>query len=336
MKIKNLITGAAGFIGYHLATKLADRGDRVVLVDNLERGAEDSAFRMLCARPNVSFHEVDLTDPIKLWPAGYADSLRDALEGITDVYHLAAVNGTSTFYDRPSKVLRTNLLSLIHVLDWMKQQPQMPRLLFTSSNEAYAGLEAMDQLRIPTPEAGPLVVADPYNPRWSYGGSKLVGEQLVIHTAKDFEFPAVIVRPHNFYGPRAGMGHVIPQMIDRIARREDPFRIWGPEQTRSFCYIDDAVDGMVRAMDCASPEVPTFHIGSLEETRIRDLADRLFAICDWTPRGKDYLDAPAGSVARRMPDTSKLRTHTGWRCNWPLEDGLRKTALWYLTSAVTP
>ena len=161
--------------------------------------------------------------------------------------------------------------------------------------------------RIPTPEEVPLVVSDPYNPRWSYAGTKLVGEQLVIHYAKAHGIPSVIVRPHNFYGPRAGYDHVIPEMIGRMLAHETPFTIHGSlTRPGPFCLsIDDAVNAMIRLMEHASVEAPTVHIGSREETRIRDLAAMVCRIANWLP--EQYLEkrSPIGSVqqsaSRRVP-----------------------------------
>lgn len=322
-----LITGGAGFIGIHLASALAVSLDnQVILVDNLQRGAMDDEFKALLKAPNVEFICRDLTDSESVM------SLSDYLPGqIDEVYHLAAVNGTKHFYAAPHKVLRTNTLSTINVLEWITHLTPKPKLLFTSSNEAYAGaLAAFGKLPIPTPEAVPLVISDPYNPRWSYAGSKIIGEQFVIHYASHYKIPSVIVRPHNFYGPRAGYDHVIPEIIGRIARREDPFIVRGSTETRSFCYIDDAVDAMIRLMACASVEAPTVHIGSKEETVIAWLVDELLEIAQWQPSTIEYGSSPAGSVARRLANVELVEKMTGWAASTPRLVGLRRTYDWYI------
>jgi nucleoside-diphosphate-sugar epimerase len=339
-----LITGGAGFVGYHLARKLSeDPENRVVLIDNFQRGEDDAALGELGRRPNVEIEQYDLTDQ-----RNNGAYLMNAHE-YDEVYHLAAVNGTAAFYERPADVLRTNLLALLAVLDYCRPiGGRRPRLLFTSSNEAYAGMIGLAtdlgfSAPIPTSEGTPLVVADPYNPRWSYGGSKIVGEQLVIAYARQHGLPAVIVRPHNFYGPRAGSGHVIPQTIDKIRRRVDPFPIPGSDQTRSFCYIDDAVDAMIRAMALASTACPTFHIGDSFELSMYTLVRRLFEVvgeveaqrgvadAGWRPSSIEHTAAPVGSVRRRCPDVSRIRLATGWQATTLLDVGLRRTAEWYLS-----
>lgn len=323
-----LITGGEGFIGYHLAKRLAaDSGNRIVLMDNHARhGAPDAEIAALAGEPNVELESHDL--------AGGRPSCEMMSRTFDEIYHLAAVNGTATFYERPADVLRTNLLTLIHILEYVeiRYRTTKPRVLFTSSNEAYAGLESIGSLPIPTPENVPLIVEDPRNARWSYGGSKLAGELLVHAYAAQYDVPAVIVRPHNFYGPRAGNGHVIPQMIERIRKREDPFKIYGADQTRSFCYIADAIDAMILAMSYAGPPCPTFHIGTQAEIPMRELAHLLFDICKWTPENVERVPAPAGSVSRRCPDTALMRS-LGWLATTTLPEGLRTTVAWYLARA---
>jgi nucleoside-diphosphate-sugar epimerase len=303
---KVLITGGAGFIGSHLAALHVSCGDRVTLAD---------------LRPASGIIQTDLT-ALDGW---------SALGGGYDfVYHLAAVNGTELFYSIPHEVLRTNILTTIYALDWFRTNCPDGKILFTSSNEAYAGaLEAFGVLPLPTPEDVPLVVADVANPRWSYGGSKLVGEQLFTHYASAYGLRTVIVRPHNFYGPRAGTRHVIPQLIDRIVRRVDPFPLYGPDETRSFCYIDDAVEALRSVMLSDRTDGGTFHIGSPVETRIADLADTMFEVAGWRPDRVVAAPSPAGSVRRRVPDVSRVREAVGWEATTPLEAGLRMTYKWW-------
>ncbi|MBI2047571.1 MAG: NAD-dependent epimerase/dehydratase family protein [Parcubacteria group bacterium] len=232
---KILITGGAGFIGHHLAKHLLqDSGTELVLVDNLQRGKIDADLQSVLDNPRVKFLTLDLTD---------LGSYKKIGSGYDHVYHLAAVNGTKLFYEMPHEVMRVNTLSLVYMLEWFKKENKDGKFCFTSSNEAYAGgLSAFNQLSIPTPEKVPLVIDDTYNPRWSYAATKLVGELFVINYAKMHNFRALIVRPHNFYGPRAGYkGHVIPDFSERIAEQTDPFSIYGADDTRTFCYI--GIDG---------------------------------------------------------------------------------------------
>jgi UDP-glucose 4-epimerase len=134
-----LITGGAGFIGYHLTAHLAkDRNNQLVVVDNLQRGKMDDDFKELLKNLRIKFVNADLTEP------AFYDNLKEEFD---HVYHLAAVNGTKLFYEIPEKVLRTNTLSLILILDWVAKQKKKPKFCFTGSSEAYAGaLEAFGKL----------------------------------------------------------------------------------------------------------------------------------------------------------------------------------------------
>ncbi len=322
---KILITGGAGFIGYHLAKLLLAHSDNeIFLIDNLQRGKMDEDLTTLLQNPRMRFQQADLTQP---------DVYHTFPTDFDHVYHLAAVNGTKWFYEMPHEVLRINTLSLAYILEWIKNLPKKPKFCFTSSNEAYAGsLEAFGQLPIPTPEAVPLVVSDTYNPRWTYAGTKLVGELFVIFYAEKCQFPAVIVRPHNFYGPRAGYDHVIPEWCGKVREHADPFVLFSPEETRTFCYIDDAVRAMAMLMNSEKTNawpIETVHIGATDEITIGDLAERLFCVVGWRPSKIEVNSSPKGSVKRRCGDISKIYSLVGWRPEISLEAGLRRTYEWY-------
>ncbi len=325
---KVLITGGSGFIGCHLANHLLQNSEaEVFLLDNFWRGKVDDDLKELIKSPRIKFLNFDLTNP-----ASY--SYGKLGDGYEHVYHLAAVNGTKLFYEVPHKVLRTNALSLIYMLDWFVEHNRGGKFCFTSSNEAYAGgLNAFGVLPIPTPEKVPLVIDDPYNPRWSYASTKLVGELFVIHYAKMFDFRALIVRPHNFYGPRAGYDHVIPEFSLRIVNKVDPFPIYGSDDTRTFCYIEDAVRAMRLLMDSPKTDgqpIETVHVGDFQEITMKELAEKLFEVSGWRPESLDVQSSPPGSVKRRLADVRKLQALTGWKPEVPLEEGLRRTFNWYL------
>jgi nucleoside-diphosphate-sugar epimerase len=320
---KILITGGTGFIGYHLANRLALEGNEVTLADNFFRSERDADLEALLGRPNVKLIEADLT---------IAASWDKVGSGFDYVYHLAGINGTKLFYEMPHEVLRIGILTAMNAIEWMRSKNNNPRakILYTSSNEAYAGaLEAFGKLPIPTPENVPLVISDPYNPRWSYGGQKLIGELIFIHYAEAHNLRMSIVRPHNFYGPREGYMHVIPEIIERIRNKVDPFPIFGADDMRSFCYIDDAVEAIQKVMESEKTDRGTYHIGSNEEIVIKDLIEKIFAIMGWRPAKLDIKQSPAGSVKRRLADVSKIKKDTGWEAKTPLEEGLRKMVEWY-------
>jgi UDP-glucose 4-epimerase len=321
---KVLVTGGAGFVGFHLAKRLAKQSYDISIADNFFRGKRDDDLINLVKLPNVRLIEVDLTEK-KAW--------NKVGVGYDQVYHLASINGTGLFYKVPHEVLRVGVLTAVNVLDWFREQnnKKNAKILYTSSNEAYGGaLEAFGKLPIPTPEDVPLVIADTYNSRWSYGGQKLIGELLFIHYAKEFKYRMSIVRPHNFYGPRAGYDHVIPQIIERIVEREEPFTIFGSDDSRSFCYIDDAVEAMQKVMESKNTDGETYHIGTKEEIVIKDLVKLLFKLMEWKPNKIKIKKSPKGSVKRRLADVSKIKKATRWSAKTKLDKGLKRTIDWYI------
>jgi UDP-glucose 4-epimerase len=332
---KILVTGGAGFIGYHLTQKILGEKDvSVVIVDNLQRGRMDHDFEELLKDKRIVFINGDLTS---------IEFYKNLATDFDEVYHLAAVNGTKWFYKMPEEVMRINTLSTVYILEWIKNLQKKPKICFTSSNEAYAGAISVFEeysgmfspfikLPIPTPENVPLVIEDTYNPRWTYASTKLVGEMFLIHYAQAFSIPAFIVRPHNFYGPRAGFDHVIPEMSKRIIEKEDPFVVFGADETRTFCYIDDAVEAMTMLMasnKTNSFPIETFHIGTKKEISMGKLAEKMLYLTGYKPTNMEVKPGLKGSVKRRLADTSKINDFVGWTPKVPLDEGLQMTFEWY-------
>jgi UDP-glucose 4-epimerase/UDP-glucuronate decarboxylase len=311
--VKILLLGGAGFIGVHLARRLTADGHAVTIVDDFSRGRQDPELAAL-ALPVV---HADLTDP-----ATYA-----TLPGGWDqVYMLAAVVGVRNVEKDPARVIRVNTLALMYLLDWLEPPT---KLFFASTSEAYAGGVSAGVVPVPTPETVPLVIQDVASPRFTYAISKMLGEAAVIHTARSKGFPYVIGRFHNVYGPRMGADHVIPELLLRAERGEDPFTVYGTDQARAFCYVDDATDAMCRLMATDAASGQLVHIGDdTAETNIGDLAKLVLTVVGLSPQ-LDARPAPPGSVARRCPDLTKLRELTGYEPRVPLEEGVRLTYAWY-------
>jgi UDP-glucuronate decarboxylase len=318
--LKALITGGSGFIGYHLAQRLATDGHQVSLCDNLSRGRIDANLEQLLALPNVTFHKLDLTDQTQF----------DQLPTDQDVvFHLAAINGTRFFYEIPYQVMRANLLSLVNVLDWLGGSHDT-RLVWTSSSEVYADSVSANLAPVPTPEEVPFTIQNPPNPRMSYAVSKMAGELLVRHYAEAQGLHATVIRPHNIYGPRMGYEHVIPQFIMRILDGDDPFKIYGGDQSRAFCYVSDFVTGLVlAAQHTDNTQVQTINLGNDQEVVIQALAEQLFEIAEYHP-GLEMLPSPEGSVDRRCPDLALAKQLLGYQPQVQLQEGLRETYQWYL------
>lgn len=310
--MKILILGGAGFIGVHLARRQLAAGHEVTIVDDFSRGRNDPELAAL----GVPVLHADLTDR-----ASY-ESLPRRWD---HVYMLAAVVGVRNVEKDPARVIRINTLALLNLLDWLRPAE---RLFYASTSEVYADGVGRGLVPVPTPETVPLVVEDVTTPRFAYGISKLLGEAAVTHMARIKRIPYVIGRFHNVYGARMGADHVIPELLLRAMQRQDPFWVYGMDQSRAFCYVDDAIEAISRLMmtDAAIGEI--VHIGSDTETNIGDLSKLVLRVVDFYPE-LESRPAPPGSVARRCPDLTKLRTLTGYGPTTPLEEGVRRTFEWY-------
>ena len=312
-----LITGGAGFIGFHLARLLAGRGDEVFLVDDLSRGSVDEDLARLLQLPNVSLGEVDLvrTDPASL-PGD-----------VERIYHLSAIVGVRNVLTDPERVLRDNVLMLLPVIEAARRQPHLQRLVFASTSEVYAGSLAAFGIPVPTPEATPLAVADLSAPRTSYMLSKIYGEALL----RQAGVPMTIVRPHNVFGPRMGMAHVIPELLRKAHEAPDggELEVASVDHRRTFCYVSDAAEMLDRVAREPACEGQTLNVGAERpEISIGELAERVVAA---TGKRLTIRAAPAtpGSPARRCPDMSKMRALTGYEATVGLDAGIAETYAWY-------
>lgn len=318
-----LVTGGAGFIGFHLANCLWELGYSVTILDDFSRGQKDDEILDFIIKGRVCCINADMTEK------HFYNELADRYD---EVYHLAAINGTKNFYNCPEKVLRVNILALMNMLEWVNKE-NCGKFLFTSSSEVYAGTiaEYGDHYDyIPTKETIPLAINDPFNPRFSYGGSKLIGELMTINFLNAKNIPFSIVRYHNIYGPRMGFDHVIPEFCRRVFDKTDPFVVFGGDETRAFCYVKDGVMATEAVMRTDKTNSQIIHIGNnAEEIKIADLASMLLNILNRNVK-LDIQDAPKGSVKRRLPNTDKLKELTGFSARIALKDGLNITSKWYM------
>ena len=313
-----LVLGGAGFIGYHLARRLAEDGAReITLVDNLSRGRVDDDLSALLERPDVELVRADLTDP-RAWAA---------FTGAWDqVYMLAAIVGVRNVETDPGRVIDVNTKAVLNLVEWLT--PKAGTVFFASTSEAYAGAVS-GTLPIPTPEDVPLSVSAIENPRFAYAATKILGEAAVIHGARARRVPYVIGRFHNVYGPRMGFDHVIPELSMRALGRENPFRVYGPEQRRAFCYVTDAVEAMTRLMTTPKAAGRIVNIGNdAEEIAIERLVELVLRLADFAPT-IESRPAPAGSPSRRCPDIARLRALTGFAPAIDLARGVGQTFAWY-------
>lgn len=316
--MKTLITGAAGFIGFHLAKHLSEQGKELLLLDNLHRGNIDNEFNHLIEKDNVNFMNMDLTD---------YNSFSSINDEVSEIYHLAAINGTKNFYSIPDQVLKVNILSTLNILDWVKDKPQI-KVLFSSTSEVYAGSIKYGLSTVPTNESTPLCIDDISNVRWSYGASKMLSENAFFCYNKLYNVNFSIIRYHNIYGPRMGFDHVVPEIINRIYLGESPLKIYGGDQTRAFCFVDDAIRATQLVMEKEETNGKIVHIGnSDEEIKIMDLARTIIKLSGFNVN-IIKSDPPLGSINKRCPDISLLKSF-GFHPKTNLQEGLNIFLNWY-------
>lgn len=318
---KVLITGGAGFFGVHLARCLLNNGYKVDLVDNFSRGVNDDELKSLSAKSGVCILNRDLLQP------GVLDDLDNNYKYI---YHFAAIIGVVNVIDRPYHVLRDNVSMLVNMLSFAEHQSSLQRFVFTSTSEVYAGTLQHFTMPIPTPESTPLALTALDHPRTSYMLSKIYGEALCHHSG----VPFTIIRPHNIYGPRMGMAHVIPELLKKAHCASDGARldVFSVNHWRTFCYIDDTVMMMKLAAESSACMEETLNIGNQEpEISIGELA-RL--ILDIVGKNLEISEKPAtpGSPLRRCPDMTRTIELTGYNSQVDLHKGLELTYDWYRTN----
>jgi nucleoside-diphosphate-sugar epimerase len=315
-----LVTGGSGFIGSGLVKALVRAGNRVRVLDDNSRGCPR---RLEGVAADIEFIAGDVRD---------AEAVAAAAAGVDEVHHLAFVNGTEFFYKAPELVLDVGVRGMINVIDACRRH-HIGTLLLASSSEVY-----QTPPTIPTDESVPLAVPDPLNPRYSYGAGKLISEIMAINFGRKFFQRALIFRPHNVYGPDMGFEHVIPQFALRLhtlaARHPSGrlrFDIQGTgEDTRSFCFIDDLVAGIL-VMRERGEHLGIYHVGTMEEVTIAELARRVAQAAGREIELVAGKPAPGGTP-RRCPDISKL-ARLGYKPRVPLDEGLEPTLDWYWRNA---
>jgi nucleoside-diphosphate-sugar epimerase len=306
-----MITGGGGFIGSALCNKLAEQGHDVLAFDNFSRASHIREK----LHPKVSIFDGDVRDK---------SALQEATSNKPDVlFHLAYINGTQTFYSHPDLVLDVGVKGAINTID-VAVSHEIKKYILISTSEVYN-----EPAIIPTPETAPLVIPDVHNPRFSYSGGKIISELLAIHSKLD----TVILRPHNIYGQNMGMEHVIAQMVEKMLRAPKNtdgsinITIQGDgSETRSFCYIDDCITGMILASQTTEPNA-IFNIGTSHEISILDLTKNIANILELKV---NIHTSPKtdGSPMRRCPDISKIKS-LGYNPSVSLLEGLQITVDWY-------
>jgi UDP-glucuronate decarboxylase len=306
--MKILVTGGTGFIGSNLCQKLIERGNYVICLDNNFTGSMNN-IRDLMNHPNFEFIRHDITESIYL--------------EVDQVYHLACPASPKAYQYNPIKTIKTNILGTLHALGIAKRTGA--RILLTSTSEIYGDPEISPQVEEYWGNVNPIGI------RSCYDEGKRVAETLMMeyHRAHDVEIR--IARIFNTYGPQMHPddGRVVSNFINQCLNREE-ITIYGDgSQTRSFCYVDDMVDGLIKLMNNDKTTGP-INLGNPHEITISDLAHK---INDYLgkPSEISYKDLPQDDPKRRKPDITKAINYLDWEPTVGLKEGLKKTIRYFST-----
>jgi len=310
---KFLITGGSGFIGSNICKFLVKKGHAVFSFDNNSRTSRKNE---LFKNKNLKYLNGDITNK--------QDLLKIKVK-FDAIIHLAFINGTKFFYEKPDDVIRVGIIGMLNIIEFAKIK-NIKEFYLASSSEVY-----QTPSKIPTDENEMMKIPDPYNPRYSYAGSKILSEIIAINYGKKFLDKLVIFRPHNVYGPNMGNEHVIPDIIrkinEAIKKGSEFITIQGNgRETRTFNYIDDFVNG-IGILISKAKKFNTFNIGDNNEIKIINLIRKIMKIMKVNLKIKTHTLAK-GSALRRKPNINKIKM-LGYKSRISIEKGLTKTIKWY-------
>jgi UDP-glucose 4-epimerase len=305
------ITGGGGFIGSTLAGKLVER-NRVVLYDNLARNSlKDRAFK---DHPNLTLIKGDVLD---------YDSLSQAMQGADVVVHCAAIAGIDTVIKSPVSTMRVNMIGSANVLEAAAHLPKVDRVVCFSTSEVFG------QQAFRSNETDKTVMGRVGEARWTYAVSKLAEEHLAIAYYQEKGLPTTVVRPFNVYGP-GQVGEGAMRIFIQRALKDETIEIHGDgTQIRAWCYVDDMIDGTLRAMTNPLAIGESFNIGNQKAVvTIYGLANTVVRVLNSKSlirfTRKDYAD-----VELRIPAVQKAHEILNFDARVDLEEGIRRTAEFY-------
>jgi UDP-glucose 4-epimerase len=314
--LRVLITGGAGFIGSHLADAYLERGDEVLVIDDLSTGTIEN-IRHLKSNPN--FHYT--IDTVHNQPV-----TAELVDQSDVVVHLAAAVGVKLIVESPVRTIETNVRGTEVILALANKKQK--RVMIASTSEVY-GLSA----DVPFREDGNLVMGATTKGRWSYACSKAIDEFLALAYWREKKLPTTIVRLFNTVGPRqtGRYGMVIPTFV-RQALAGRPITVYGNgKQTRCFGYVGDVVGALIKLMDRSDSVGQVYNIGSSEEISILQLAEKVKELTNseseivLVPYDEAYEEG-FEDMPRRVPDTTKINQLVGFRAEMTLE-GILKSVI---------
>jgi len=301
-----LVTGGAGFLGSHLCDRLIERGDDVLCLDNFYTGRKANIAHLI-GHPRFEVIRHDIVHPV------YVE--------VEQVYNLACPASPVAYQENPIKTIKTSTVGMVNVLGLAKRCKA--RLLHASTSEVYGDPEVHPQ---PEDYWGAV---NPIGPRSCYDEGKRVAESLCINYHLAHGMDVRIVRIFNTYGPRMDPydGRVISNFIIQALKGE-PLTIYGDgAQTRSFCYVDDLIEGFLRMMD-QDETVGPLNLGNPSEYSMIELANEVIAATG-SSSPLEHRELPADEPKRRCPDIARARELLDWSPQVDLKTGLANTVAYY-------
>jgi UDP-glucose 4-epimerase len=314
--MRSAVTGGAGFVGSHLVENLLNRGDEVVVLDDLSTG---SAHNLDAVRdnPRLTFVTGSILDK---------DAVASIVKGADRVFHLAAAVGVKLIVEQPLTGLRTNIHGTENVLDACKEFGAT--LLLVSTSEIY-GKNTADRLT----EDSDRILGSPLLSRWTYAAAKGIDEAFAHAYWTEYGLDVAIVRLFNTVGPRqtGRYGMVVPNLVGQALRNE-PLTVFGDgHQTRCFSYVGDVVPAMIQLSEERSAYGQAFNLGGAEEVSILSLAERIITATGSSSKVEliPYEEAYAPGfedMRRRVPDNTRANQLVGFVPSTPLDEIIRRVA----------
>lgn len=317
--MRYLITGGAGFIGSHLAERLLERKDKVVLLDNLSTGSMEN-IRHLKGSENLEYH-LDGIENRQL--------VAELVDDADVVVHFAAAVGVKLIVESPVRTIETNVNGTQMILEAASKKKKL--VLLASTSEVYG-----KNTQVPFHEDADLVLGPTTKGRWSYAASKALDEFLALSYWKERKQPVIVARFFNTVGPRqtGRYGMVLPNFVQRALGNE-PIEVYGDgKQSRCFCDVHDTVEALLRLIPLQSAIGEVINIGNTEEVTIDELAKMVkqrtgsFSPIHYVPYDKAY-EPGFEDMTRRVPCIDKLRSMTGFRPQIALTDIIDRVAAYY-------
>ena len=307
-KIKRiLVAGGAGFLGSHLCEKLVERRHDVICVDNFFTSQKANVAHLI-GLSNFELIRHDVTLPLTL--------------EVDEIYNLACPAAPGHYQYNPLKTMKTSLLGAINLLELARNC--RAKILQASTSEVYGDPEVHPQ------REDYRGAVNPIGPRSCYDEGKRAAESLFMDEFRMYGTKICVARIFNTYGPKMHPydGRVVSNFI-RQALTDEPITIFGDgSQTRSFCYYDDLLDGLIRLMEDETGFVGPVNLGNPNEFTIRELGELV-----WKTLGKEpkfvFKELPVDDPCRRRPDISLAKEKLGWEPKNQIEEGLRKTVEWF-------